>query len=618
MWAWRDALIPHRHHMNHGPSPVIHGDLVLVRSGDGQAIMGLEKATGKVRWETQIQMNRKRGEGTNHGNHVSPLLMELPVIGGGTRTVLITQWATVLDAKSGQKLGNIDKLYGGEYIMVGRSGRLFRGQTGCVLYNMCLKAETLMTTQRPGLLGGGNYGSELPVYGPAYLVEAGGTVYEMLGDATIRVPRQRFGKGRGVPILCGDMVVLPEQVNWYHRNREDWSIATAFSILDLRDSYCPRLLSRRNVLGGSELPNDPIWDTYMRGFDKKLNEGCYYGLAPWFGCRVGGVVAHGSRIYIQSTQGMYCIGPAIWGTAADDPTVAQMIRSAKTREELLKYLTSDSAQYRFEAVKKMAELQKEHLTPPALQEILAETILKDAYEEIRAQAILTLNAADPAGRKGWAVFADDLVDAEKAYKNPWDAVLNERLHFQSLIFRAIQAADKSLLVREMGRTADPFLLRALLRLAGDAAMEDPVFLECALKTWKDKDIRLSRCALDYLAHTAYRDPRARIVLRDYIKTSTAEKAPEYYAALLRRTPESDVPTLLADLLKTNSWHDWPGITDACIRLGTTQSQAILQKAAQDKPDQAPHIADVIKAMHIADGSIKPETPKDKTPVQEDE
>ena len=110
----------------------------------------------------------------------------------------------------------------------------------------------------------------------------------------------------------------------------------------------------------------------------------------------GGPFAHGHRLLIPSLTHLYCIGPAVKGTADDDPAVAAGIAKSDDGDALLKHLTSDSAQYRWEAVKRLAAVGA-----LKAKERLLKLADEDRYEEIRAAAIQTLDTI--ANRPGTAL-----------------------------------------------------------------------------------------------------------------------------------------------------------------------------------------------------------------------
>jgi hypothetical protein len=316
LWAFRDSLVPATQYVNHGASPWMFLDLVLIRSGDGQAIMGLDKQTGAVRWETAVQTRQKsRGLGANHGNYVTPVLMNVPLATGGMRPVLVTQEPPVLDPLTGEILGRLEigppKPRSDRGSMVGHDGLFFSNwgydapASPGYRHRLTFVDGKLQIDALPHLAGSPGGGANALLLRPGVLMGDGGTWYDPAGGEKLG----DIGRmGEGSPgVLCGDLLVVRARQNPFHRVREDFAVTADFAVVDLKDPRKPRVISDHNLLGGSDLPADPIFDTHLKGFDKKVNIGCYYGLCAWFGCRVGGVVPKGDRLYIQSSVGMYCI-----------------------------------------------------------------------------------------------------------------------------------------------------------------------------------------------------------------------------------------------------------------------------------------------------------------------
>jgi outer membrane protein assembly factor BamB len=334
-WAFRDPLVPSTQHVNHGSSPWMFRELVMVRSGDGQAMMGLDKATGAVRWETQIQMHT-RGSGANHGNYITPVLTDVPVKEGGTRPVLVTKEPPVLDPLTGEVLGRLTIGQGrkassevasdviGQLPSAAGKPRSDRGSIvgadGLVFscwgydapsspgYRHRLSfAEGKLRIEALGELDGSpGSGSTALLLRPGALVGDAAMWFNPVSGARLA---QLDRLGEGAPgVLCGDLLIVRLRQNPFNRVREDFAVTAEFAVIDLKDPAKPRVITRNNLLGGDDLPADVIFDTYLKGFDKKVNIGCYRGICAWFGCRVGGVVPKGSRLYIQSSVGMYCIG----------------------------------------------------------------------------------------------------------------------------------------------------------------------------------------------------------------------------------------------------------------------------------------------------------------------
>jgi hypothetical protein len=198
----------------------------------------------------------------------------------------------------------------------------------------------------------------------------------------------------GGPGLAGAMT--------YRTKRADKRALDCFQVIDLSDVRNPRLLSNRNVLSFTEPPTDHIITTYLPDRDPLVFSGVYQGSASYFGTDMSGVVGHGDRIYLQSAAFLYCIGPAVKGTPKDDPTMVATIRAAKNVDEVAKYLDSDSAQYRYEAVKRVAALGKGQEVSGKL-ETLAKT---DTYEEIRSEAFRALGLE--VGKTGAKALAEHI------------------------------------------------------------------------------------------------------------------------------------------------------------------------------------------------------------------
>ena len=110
--------------------------------------------------------------------------------------------------------------------------------------------------------------------------------------------------------------------------------------------------------------------------------------------QMGGPVPAGDKLLIQSTKYLYCIGPAIQGVPGDNPATVQAIRAAKPAE-LATYLASPSALYRHTAVTAMITAGI-----GGAKEAVTRLVKEDPYEEIRAAAVLALNAAEPEAAPG--------------------------------------------------------------------------------------------------------------------------------------------------------------------------------------------------------------------------
>ena len=372
-----------------------------------------------------------------------------------------------------------------------------------------------------------------------------------------------------------------------------------FYVIDVRDPQRQRYLSDRNILDGSALPADPIWDTYLQGFDKKVNIGCYQGLAAWFGPRAAGVACRGERVFIQTPLGMWCIGPAVKGLPTDDPKIVATIRASKTAPELLSHLASDSAQYRYETVTRLATLKTgftEELTVK-----LKELLIKDPYEEIRAGALNALDAA--VEKSGWTVFLAELTGLEKLPEHQ----RGYRQRDLALTLKALGEGAQPRLTQTATNSTDPIMQRGLFFIATYLDVVNPALTEIALATvakpsTRETDGQLLQKSAQYLCATGGRDPRAIAAL----STSPHLKNPEgnqvYLEALLLRSSLSDLPKYLelvlrGNLVGNNSYsNDRPLIQTAARRLGPTQAIPLLEKTAAEVPAVAKNLEQVLKIL----------------------
>jgi hypothetical protein len=235
--------------------------------------------------------------------------------------------------------------------------------------------------------------------------------------ADLPVTRNEFANGgtRAGDLLIGQSCA-PGAAQLRGRLREDAKALEIFEVADVSDPLHPRLLSNRNVLGNAAPPVDHVIATYLAPWDMPLHfTGTYHGSPSHFGTDMGGIVARGERLYIQSSSFVYCIGPAVKGTPEDDPEVVAAIREAKRADDVEKYLASDSAQYRFEAVEAVARLWGASGLKARPAEHLRRLAAEDPYEEIRAEALRLLGLQ--AGQAGAAILRQSILDGVEVAHN---------------------------------------------------------------------------------------------------------------------------------------------------------------------------------------------------------
>jgi hypothetical protein len=134
-------------------------------------------------------------------------------------------------------------------------------------------------------------------------------------------------------------------------------------------------------------------------------------------------------------------------------------------------LANASAQYRYEAVKRLAALK-----PPlaaADADRLGALALDDPYEEIRAEAVLAPDASDPKGRAGWdRLLVDYAINfwCNPPPKEGWAYNTNrdrtERRHWVNMTLRILGEQGRTRLERDFGVMAkDAVRLRIAIDLA---------------------------------------------------------------------------------------------------------------------------------------------------------
>jgi len=159
-----------------------------------------------------------------------------------------------------------------------------------------------------------------------------------------------------------------------------------------------RSISKANVLI-HHTPRMPAMEKYAPELYKILPSfsGNLIGAPGYFTYTDTETTVQGDRLYVRSTSNLYCIGPAVKGTPQDDLKIADKIRTLTKVEDLLPYLDKPSAMERYEATLVLGKLGVD--AAPATAK-LTTLVKEDIYEEIRAAAVIALDAADPAGKPG--------------------------------------------------------------------------------------------------------------------------------------------------------------------------------------------------------------------------
>lgn len=479
LWGALDVL-PGTGDMYHATSPLLWRELLIVRTRgiasevDAATLQGrndlflrgnwkntlraYDKLTGEIRWQAELPEARRAGG--SHGGHASPILAEAVAEDGRVVPVILANGGEIVRPSDGRQLGALERSYSFYHA---RGGLVIGSAPHCCdWYRLRLVApdrvvaEVLHRLPRcggdhgPTVLAGGWFSNRQVAVGSADTA-----LLSLTG------PRPFFRKGEDDPLsVAGTHLVWlnPVACNDHWRMRDDLSCLALGHVADASDAAMPVTLSRRNLIGGAIPVVDRLFAEYLQGMDLSKNYGCYKGLPAWFGVRLGGVACHGRRLYISTNVGMYCIGPAVAGTAQDDAGIVQELRTAEDRGRVLPWLDHASAQYRYEAVRALRRLG----AAPELdrcRRLLAE----DAYEEIRAEALLALEAAG-------------------ARQAPWQsllAALSEDPHLDAyrLVFgggaeddpRTWRRQDALLTLRSLGEVAARWLAEDLAACDDDVA-----------------------------------------------------------------------------------------------------------------------------------------------------
>jgi hypothetical protein len=432
--------------VDHWPSPVVVGDKVIMRNlsvgGKNCGLIAYDTATGKKVWE------RGGFQGGGHGILVTPLQVTVNKPGGRTQN-LISWCEQVLDAADGSVLAADlkdpnGKKYNETQGQVGRDGHWTLGgaERTSVRYGVAWqdgKATPLHDFIWDGWQG--PYASapknpDMAALTPLLLADApvlfaNGTAWDWNTGRILGKFARRNDGGQGGPRSIGDVdtaltLIGRTILGWTAgeggsttgRIRKDRLAAGAFKTADISDPRNPRMGSAWNLIGGAEPPSDVVFSTWLSGVDMFdfwlmhtghngwIGGGAFTGLPTWLGGGQCGSLAHGERTFIQTYKYLYCVGPAVKGTATDDPKVVAAIRAG---QEVEKHLTSNSAQYRLEAVQQMK----------TASDAVRRLAVADPYEEIRAAAIQVLEKAQ-AGAGKTLVKERALAFAQTPYK--WMAI----------------------------------------------------------------------------------------------------------------------------------------------------------------------------------------------------
>jgi hypothetical protein len=485
-WAWRDPEAGMTDGASHMLSPRMKEDLIFLdllvedKRKAPNGMLGIDKHNGSVRWFTP----HSRGGNAFAGPVLVEVPLEAPAAAGTKRVwpVVVSECADILDQATGRRLGGFPKTTHCSYPLV---------QGNRVVFGVCHQPRWT-----------GIYRLDADGKGGIAVVEDGGFPLHCgrlpwaRNDQFVFHPEGSYDlRTRGLvandgvvcqgehhgPSVIGDLFVIISNRDkgnggdYKYRPRRDGMYLDScyVSQATARPYDGPKLISNRGLLGGAEAPADIFFDKHLAGFDKlrmiapRVFCGRYGNfITAYFGHAMNGPVAAGDRIYIQGQCFLYCIGPAVKGTPQDDPKIVAAIWAENDAAKLSARLGEASAQYRYEAVKRLGALKKPLPTEGAGR--LAKVLVEDPYEEIRAAAMLALDACDPNGDAGWkALVAGEFqpcYGAEIGYGKPGQREQQERRARLPLLFRALgETEGVALLSRRWPKAAaDPVQRRALI------------------------------------------------------------------------------------------------------------------------------------------------------------
>jgi outer membrane protein assembly factor BamB len=296
----------------------------------GLCWIGLDAATGKQLWEANMGIS----------NYLVPKLMRLTGPDGATVSVLIGDTAM----EKGPDNVSIHPALKGQAIVRVRDGRILG-----YLPNFATGRGAIMTVHGD-LVTGYSYADNFGGPDMAFRVRMTGpdtAAGEVVWSHTGKEPRVlRYGGfptqlgdylRNGYELICdvrdGSRVASLERVRWSDdaagvlagRHLIFWTEANPgsnspyrnaaaqpeamlrFHIFDLSDPKNPKPVANNNLIGFKEPPADLVVRTYLKEFDPYGFMGCYKGTASYC-AMMGGPVAVGNKLLIQTSAFLYCIG----------------------------------------------------------------------------------------------------------------------------------------------------------------------------------------------------------------------------------------------------------------------------------------------------------------------
>lgn len=274
--------------------------------------------------------------------------------------------------------------------------------------------------------------------------------------------------------------------------------------------------------------------------------------------------AVGERLYVRSFDYLWCIGPSVRGTPADNPKIAEELRHTTSVAALEQALWSDNAQYRYEAAVRTSRVGALD-AGPGVRELLQHLATEDRYAEIRAAALVALGLNVDA--PGWEVLRRYLVSKAdgpgrlndqqvfltlRALGEPADRALAGMLAHKEAVTRRVAASA----IGGLGRRGDAVRDALIVTLTGD---KDEWLLRhavAALAAWTD-------------------DAKVSVFFHGILNSKDAWLLqPDAYEYVLRTTPPAGRTDLMKRVAASNPHANVrTGAIDALIELANTDEAA---------------------------------------------
>lgn len=452
----------------HWPSPIVVGDLLILRKRSKTGyneLTALRAKTGEMVWE---RSGFSGGSDNGHGSFGAPMHVRAQDANGKVLDAIYWDDQLVNAADGSVISSKLVNPYRGNNLgaaLVGRDGKWVAGAgvdgnppgSWHVIYDGD-KPKTEYQFPFDHFNGPHSKGDQSSLSGTTFVllsdapvVFSGGSTWDWnTGRVLGQSGKRMFNTTQTV--IGRTMLSLPDAGSpsiACGRRRADFSARDVLKTADLSDPRHPRPRSLWNLIGGPELPSDLLFETWLPGTDmlglwlshtgqqQWSGGGAFTGLPSWLTGGQCGSLAQGEKTFIQTYKYLICVGPAIKGTATDDPKIVAAIRAETDAAKLEGYLKHASAQYRYEAIQKLK----------SSSEILKKLATQDPYEEIRAAAFEALERATPGSGK--TLFSEQIT-AFANTKYPWGSPVLPKDSFAL-----------SHTCRRLGLTADSVLAEAI-------------------------------------------------------------------------------------------------------------------------------------------------------------